>query len=292
VGKWLKAFGFGDDSGGRDDKGLGSEQLRRAMRIRETMRWRGFNLEPYTDEEIIQAADLLGEMVSADGETTEASREALAEALRTGLGSAPVTRMPAAPAPPAAEEEPSDEVPPPPSMPNPFEAEPPPEPEPAARPGPAGDTSEPATFPHQGETPEPVAATVAVPPGPASGRTALVRLRHTLGIHTWVAREDEHGPYLHCPGCQTDQRGRGAARKAARSQPRAPIAFPERESVAGSAPDEADPGVPRESAPQASTGTATGLLRWYVASPWWVKALSIFLVFQVVTVVVSVFSSG
>jgi hypothetical protein len=286
VAKWLKALGFGDD--GEDERPtLGAEQLRRAMRIRETMRWRGFNLEPYTDEEIVRAADLLGETVSADGETTEASREALAEALRNGLGSATVTRMTAPDAVVPAVEEPA-EPPAAPAMENPFEET---EPEGQTAPeSPAWEAQPAGTAAAEEEETAPVAATVADPEGLGVGRTPLVRLKHVLGIHSWIPHKDDRGPYLYCPGCGTDRRGRAAVREALRGQPRQPIAFPEREARTNASPDvESEQGSRPESRPEAQPGTATGLLKWYVASPWWVKALSIFLVFQVVTVVVSVF---
>jgi hypothetical protein len=285
VAKWLKALGFGDD-GEPERPSPSPEQLRRAMRIRETMRWRGFDLESYTDEEILRAADLLGASVSSEGETTEASREALFEALRNGLGSAPVTRTESR-AGNVEVEAPEAPHPVAPAMENPFV-------EPEADEKQDGDRP---AWEAQGEPdaaprpePEPLAATVAGVESADPERTPLVRLKHVFGAHTWIAHKDDRGPYLHCPGCQTDRRGRAAAREALRGQPREPIEFPEREARAsGSSAEEPERESRRETRAEGPPGTATGLLKWYVASPWWVKALSIFLVLQIVTVLASVF---
>jgi hypothetical protein len=259
------------------------------MRIRETMRWRGFNLEPYTDEELIRAADRIGE-VSADGETSEASREALADALRKGWGS---SEWPGAASTVGTAEDASLSRPPDleagtpepqPVAASPFRSEPP-----------AGD--DPVVEPAEVETPaeperEAVAATVAAPAAEPE-RTPLVRLRHILGAHTWHPREDGRGPYLHCPGCQEDRRGPAAARvaRSRRPEPAAPIPFPTGDPTATAhRPPDADGAA--ESAARPSGGSATAFVRWYFATPWWVKLVSAFVVLQLIGVVVSLLGSA
>jgi hypothetical protein len=287
MSKWFKAFGFGDES----EPQLGSldaNQLRRAMRIRETMRWRGFNLEPYTDEELIRAADRIGE-VSADGETSEASREALADALRKGWGSHDW---------PGAAVVESGEATTIQHPPDPQEDAPEPQPvaaSPFASDAPAADAPVVESADEETEAEperEPVAAAVAAPAAEAE-RTPLVRVRHIFGAHSWRPREDNRGPYLYCPGCRQDRRGAAAARAARsrRPQPTGPIPFPTADPTAtGRRAPDADGAA--ESAARPSGGTATGFVRWYFATPWWVKLVSAFVVLQLIGVVVSLLGSA
>lgn len=300
----MKNLGLGgDDDSGKDR--LDPQQSRRVMRIRETMRWRGYDLEPYTDDEIVRAADRLGQQVSDDGETSEGSREALWEALRSGLGAASEPR----PEPEPAQAEPETIADPEPESPvpasgeteaeagpgrpppyahvaeNPFspeEAEEPPEPE-VVEPEPVAA----ATLDAADEAEAPATPAYAAPPQPPDAeRTGLVRLRHVFGIHTWRSRQDERGTFLYCPGCQRDRRGRLVA-----DASRPPIAFPRADAPPQSR-SEGPQGAGRAEPGSGESGGATGLLRWYVASPWWVKAVSIFFVLQIVTVVISLLGGG
>ena len=296
MSKWFKAFGFGDES----EPQLGSldaNQLRRAMRMRETMRWRGFNLEPYTDEELIRAADRLGAAISADGETSEASREALADALRKGWGSAdwPGATGVQSAEPPTIQRPPDPESDAPAPEPQPVAASPFASDTPAAE-GPVDESTDAETPPEPEPEPEPerepvVAAVAALAAEPE--RTALVRLRHMFGAHTWRPREDTRGPYLYCPGCRQDRRGAAAARAARsrRPEPAGPIPFPTGDPTATAhrAPD-ADGAA--ESTARPSGGSATAFVRWYFATPWWVKLVSAFVVLQLIGVVVSLLGSA
>ncbi len=93
------ARGRGDGSArGRPDARFDSPKVRR---LRETMRWRGYDLSDYSDEQIAVVSARFPNDISEDGETTEAGRHALADALARGDFAAPAAAPPRERAKPA-----------------------------------------------------------------------------------------------------------------------------------------------------------------------------------------------
>ncbi|MXX18715.1 MAG: hypothetical protein F4Z48_04370, partial [Dehalococcoidia bacterium] len=100
MSRLTRALGFGNG----DSRSHPSADSPKVRRIRETMRWRGYDLSEYTDEQIATVSARFPNDISEDGETTEDGRRALAAALEQG-DFAP------APEPPAPEPEPAAEAP-------------------------------------------------------------------------------------------------------------------------------------------------------------------------------------
>ncbi len=267
MGRWLKALGLSGD--GTPESGRVSND-RRAARIRETMRWRGFDLTAYSDEEIATAAELLGPSITPEGETTDQSRQALADLLLQ-LRMDPEAKPPSIPAP--------DE-----DIPEPAAAASSAEPEPTAM------------------EDEPVSAAVpsvpvSRPRRPGERPTALERLKHIFGIHTWhlVDAADGDGQVLRCYGCHAERPLAAVA---------TPLRFPDiddsTESAEGPARESAShagrvsrpefgetpadqPASQQERPGEPSAGQAFRLL---VRSPWWVKLVAFFVIIQVAGLVV------
>jgi hypothetical protein len=267
VSKWLEILGFG----AQKERARGSPDVaRRAARIRETMRWRGFDLSAYSDEEIVTESERLGGGVSETGETTEASREALAAALRERRASPPTSASP-----------PADVTPPPPEtmgaeMPSDAAKE---------RPVEAGRQAAPS---RRGRQPRQRRA--PAPAGP-DNRTSLVRLRHVFGIHSWRLAEGPDGALLRCPGCGRDRAiGRGSR----------PLPFQHEEPMdhAGAPEAEIPPPVgaddflPGQATRERRSDDTPSLVGRLLASPWWVKMLAIFATFQIIGVLASLFRNG
>jgi hypothetical protein len=278
LGKWSEILGFG--SKGRDER-ISSDDARKAARIRETMRWRGYDLTPYTDAEIVAVSDRLGGGVSETGETTEASRGALLAALRQMRASGEVVeRLPRTEQdrPPAAEASP--------------------------RPEPVDETPEPVSPAPKGPEVVPSAEPSRVARTPSFGepddRTALVRFRHVFGIHSWRPAAGPDGIYLRCPGCHQERPLAAGPR---------PLAFDREDrdepmtSTMPAEPEERpEPAVedewrippPLDSAPrqgQPEQDTMPVFVRWLLGSPWWIKMLAIFAIVQIAGVIASVVRS-
>ena len=91
MSRLLRALGFGD-GGERPSARRDTPKVRR---LRETMRWRGYDLSEYTDEQIATVSARFPNDISEEGETTEDGRRALAEALARGEFAAPEREEPA-----------------------------------------------------------------------------------------------------------------------------------------------------------------------------------------------------
>lgn len=242
MSKWLETLGFG----AQKPKRKSSPEI---ARIRETMRWRGYDLEAYSDDEIATASRMLGDGISETGETTHDGREALAALLkdRRQQGLQPVAyeyQEPAtdetsvekpAPAPeslawdespiasasfetPATEDAPTAE----PADEQVDDAEEPPvreerEPEPSL---PTRAQAEPVPIDRRAPGPGPSATPLeSLPTGykPAPGRykSPLLLAWHGLGFHSWKYTDTAPGPRLRCDGCgQERPAGRNARPRA------------------------------------------------------------------------------
>lgn len=121
MSRLLRALGLGGGGGNDDDRGGRARSDARfdtpkVRRLRETMRWRGYDLSDYSDEQIAVVSARFPSDISEDGETTEDGRRALAEALARGDFAAPAAETPRRPRPePAPRAATSAPSPPPPS---------------------------------------------------------------------------------------------------------------------------------------------------------------------------------
>ncbi|MCA9843990.1 MAG: hypothetical protein KC491_04990 [Dehalococcoidia bacterium] len=281
MGRWLKALGLGD-SGGKRSSGPGRVPSgQRTSRIRETMRWRGFDLSAYSDEEIHVAADLLGPAISPEGETTDESRQALADLLLQRRID-PEAVPPEIPLPESAE-----------AAVTPVEAEP-------------ASTSTPAEVSAE-ETPEaePATSPPAVrraPARPGETPTTLERLKHILGVHTWHLETgtDDEAQVLRCYGCRMERPAVPLV---------SPLQFPafdgeeqgEASTRSESFDDASSERQDRHEARKATTESqetepeiagAAQAFRLFVRSPWWVKFVAVFIALQVAAVIVRLVSSA
>ncbi len=271
VGRWLKALGLSGERAPQAGRVPGSQ---RAARLRETMRWRGFDLSAYSDAEIATAAELLGPSITPEGETTDESRAALADLL--------LQRRIDPDAKPAVAPEPEPETP-----------------TTAPDPQPAASVPEPGVM-ATAEAAEPEAMATAParrPRRPGEIPTTLERLKHVFGIHTWhfVDAADGDGQVLRCYGCRAERSLAAIAR---------PLQFPdsqESEGNVGEAPREPlatgdrvrrpdfhesqsrRPANESDNSPEPGAGQAFRLL---VRSPWWVKLVAFFVIIQVAGLVV------
>ena len=80
MSRLTRALGFPDG----DKSARPSADSPKVRRIRETMRWRGYDLSEYTDEQIEAVSARFPNDISEDGETTEDGRRALRRGPRTG----------------------------------------------------------------------------------------------------------------------------------------------------------------------------------------------------------------
>lgn len=104
MSRLLRALGLGGGGGSDDDRGGRARSDARfdtpkVRRLRETMRWRGYDLSDYSDEQIAVVSARFPSDISEDGETTEDGRRALAEALARGDFAAPAAETPRRPRP-------------------------------------------------------------------------------------------------------------------------------------------------------------------------------------------------
>ena len=119
MSRLLRALGLGGGGSERGERARASSGARfdtpKVRRLRETMRWRGYDLSDYSDEQIAVVSARFPSDISEDGETTEDGRRALAEALARGdfAASAP------APAAEPSRPEPAPRAPSAPSAPQP-----------------------------------------------------------------------------------------------------------------------------------------------------------------------------
>lgn len=96
MSRLLRALGLGGGGGERAAPAGGSRgDSPKVRRLRETMRWRGYDLSAYSDEQIAAVSARFPGDISEDGETTEDGRRALAEALARGDFTAPPPPPPA-----------------------------------------------------------------------------------------------------------------------------------------------------------------------------------------------------
>ena len=141
MSRLTRALGFGNG----ESRARPSAASPKVRRIRETMRWRGYDLSEYSDEQIAAVSARFPNDITEDGEATEDGRRALAAALERG-----------------------DFAPPPPAQPERT----------AEHPGePTAPPREPASPPYEVPA-SPLRAALGMP-------TLPERLAHVLGIHAW-----------------------------------------------------------------------------------------------------------
>ena len=271
VSRWTRALGFGDGDG--DNRARTSADSPKVRRIRESMRWRGYDLSEYSDEQIAAVSARFPNDISEDGEATEDGRRALAAGLERGDFASP-------PPPPVAPEPPSRE--------------------PAA-------TS--ATPPRQPPPPSPAApssahrASLGMPSLPE-------RLAHIVGLHAWRPLGDGDGRRMQCAGCGQMRNEPIPFRAPPPPPPARPPARPtqpppEEPSTRREAPsrsplddlsnleDRERTGVPPQR-PQPGPARQRGDGPWafFMGLPWWSKLLAIFILIQVVGFIVSAIAGG
>lgn len=323
MSKWLESLGLG----AQKPKGSSSPAI---ARIRETMRWRGYDLSAYSDDEIEAARIVLGDGVSETGETTHASREALAGLLRErrqkGIPPEMATPpVPAEPAPAMPAESPPVESP---SAAAELPVEEESQPAPSARDErsetagapPVSEPTQPAAErdrPAPSEDPVPAAEKTAptaegYKPEPGRYKSPLLLGMHAFGLHSWKYRDDPPGPRLRCDGCgkerPADRRARPTVVPPAPGGDRDdtdtnqdPITLRPQDARDAWSSDRSidDPGLrsappPRPATPrprQGESGTQS-LFQRFLRSPWWVKTVAIFFLLQVVGMLASLFSGG
>ena len=238
----------------------------KVSRIRETMRWRGYDLSEYTDEQIEAVSARFPNDISEDGEATEDGRRALAAALERGDFAPPDQ------APPAATEE---------------------SPEPSAAPRPK---EEPRRAPS-----EPSSAHRA-----ALGMPTLPeRLAHVFGVHAWRPLDGGDGKRLQCVGCGQVRNDPIPFRPSPPppSPPPPPREDPASSREPPPTPlddlsnferrDRDRMGAPQQR-PQRPQGQerSDGVWDFFMGLPWWSKLLAIFIAIQVVLFIVSAVAGG
>ncbi|MGK2964000.1 MAG: hypothetical protein ACSLFM_00150 [Tepidiformaceae bacterium] len=267
------------------------DAIRRVTRIRETMRWRGFDLTAYSDDEILSVSQRLGEeAVSETGETTEPSREALMAALEerrrspepeyvapspaiSPLARAALTQDPAAalpvsePGEAASVMDLANDLPSPEPIPSGLSPE-----------GPAQPPTEAAP-----ETGLPSDLPLSDAGADLAARTSLVRLRHVIGLHSWRPLGGPSDSALWCPGCQQVSTGGTLSSRRAGGRIPTPRAGPR---VAGA------PNDPAPSSRPERLRLPPGLGQRLRAMPLWMKMLAVFVTLQLVGLVASLFRGG
>lgn len=255
------------------------------------MRWRGYDLSAYSDEEVSVAADMLGGWVSPEGETSEDGRQALADLLLQ-------RRLdPDAGAPHMPDIQEGDQAPPE----NPLHPQDS-APDEVSSAGVADDTTSSAAS-------APTTAgglRKATGPIPPNERPHLgERFRHIFGVHTWHRVEGEDGPVLRCFGCRME-------RPTYMAPSPEPLRFPgedddETPADGGTGRPKAGPGMEHSQfggqQSRREQGTPPGsdmdqepgvaqVFRMFIRSPWWVKLLAVFVIAQVAGVVASLFGGS
>ena len=266
-----RALGFPDGDKSARPSAADSPKVRR---IRETMRWRGYDLSEYTDEQIEAVSARFPNDISEDGETTEDGRRALAAALEQGDF-----------APPAGAEAPAAEAPPTPGT--PPEA-------PAAPQAPR----EPA---------RPASASASAYRRALGMPTLPERVAHVFGIHAWRPLDGEGGTRAQCVGCG-QMRNDPIPFRPPPPPPSPPP--PPREDPASRREPPPSPlddlsnferrdrdrdrmGAPPQR-PQRPPGQERPDSVWdfFMGLPWWSKLLAIFIAIQVVLFIVSAIAGG
>ena len=262
MSRLTRALGFGDG-----DKRPGpSADSPKVRRLRETMRWRGYDLSDYTDEQIEAASARFPNEISEDGETTEDGRRALATALERGdFGS------PTQPQPPASE--PSTKTP--------------------AAPPPPASASRSQAAPASAHR-----ASLGMP-------TIPERLAHVFGIHAWRALDGDDGKRVQCVGCG-EVRNDTIPFRAPPPPPPPPPPPEETASRREPPPsplddlanfrDRDDIGSPpsRGERPPRTPGQQRSDSAWdfFMGLPWWSKLLAMFIAIQVILFIVSAVTGG
>ena len=269
-----RALGFPDGDKGSSRPGAESPKVRR---IRETMRWRGYDLSEFTDEQIEAVSARFPNDISEDGETTEDGRRALAAALEQGDFAPPAETESL-----AADEAPAPGTPPAASEPA------------AAGPSPTRDKQ-------RGCRGAPLSAhrqALGMP-------TLPERIAHVFGICTWRPIDGEDGKRAQCVGC-----GRMRTDPIPFRPPPPPPSPPPppREDPASRREPPPSPlddlsnfesrdrdrmGAPPQR-PQRPPGQERSDSIWdfFMGLPWWSKLLAIFIAIQVVLFIVSAVSGG
>ncbi len=274
MSRLTRALGFGNG----DSRSRPSADSPKVRRIRETMRWRGYDLSEYTDEQIATVSARFPNDISEDGETTEDGRRALAAALEQG-DFAP------APEPPTPK---------------------PPAPEPAAE---APAASAPA------EAPEPREELRRPQAAPASAHRAALgmptlpeRFAHVFGIHAWRPLEED-SKRMQCVGCG-QMRNEPIPFRPPSPPPPPPPPPPREDPISRREPPpsplddlpnlgdrdrdrERDP-LGRPQRPQRPPGQQRSDSAWdfFMGLPWWSKLLAIFIAIQVILFIVSAVAGG
>lgn len=272
MSRLTRALGFPDG-----DKSPGpSADSPKVRRIRETMRWRGYDLSEYTDEQIETVSARFPNDISEDGETTEDGRRALAAALEQGDF---------APAPAQPTPEPAAEAPTPSAA-----AEPPRPRERRGRPQ-AGPTSA-----HR--------AALGMPSLPE-------RVAHVFGIHAWRPLDGEGGTRVQCVGCGQVRNDPIPFRPP--PPPPSPPPPPREDPASRREPppsplddlsnfesrdrdrdrDRERMGVPPQRG-QRPPGQERSDSVWdfFMGLPWWSKLLAIFIAIQVILFIISAIAGG
>ncbi len=261
MSRLTRALGFGNG----ESRARPSAASPKVRRIRETMRWRGYDLSEYSDEQIAAVSARFPNDITEDGEATEDGRRALAAALERG-----------------------DFAPPPP-------AEAPAAERRAESPAAARRPQEPA--------PPPPAAAPSSPSTSLGMPTLPERLAHIIGIHAWRPMDGEDGTRMRCVGCGQMRNEPIPFRPF--PPPSAPPPPPTDEPTSRREPpkppledlpnleDRDRMGVPPRG-PQPPPGQQRAGSPWqfFMGLPWWSKLLAIFILIQVVGFIVTAVSGG
>ena len=268
----LRALGLGGGGSPRSDSRFDSPKVRR---IRETMRWRGYDLSEYSDEQIVRATAQLRDGISELGETTEAGRRALADVLAQGDFSGPAEPVLEEPA--EAEEEAA--VPPSTAHEPRRSGGGPPEPTPVEQEAEIAQTrAEPAPA---GRVPQEEREAAGASRAELGMPQLLERLKHLLGIHSWHEYEEGNGAGVRCIGCGQSRGGTIATSptpdppdtRPSPPEPVTPLELPNREKP------------PRERA----SGSPW---QFFLGLPWWSKLLAAFILLQVIGFVASLIGNA
>ena len=270
MSRLLRALGLGgggSEQGGRERSATRFDTPK-VRRLRETMRWRGYDLSDYSDEQIAAVSARFPNDISEDGETTEDGRRALAEALERGDFAAPVPT-----------------------------AEPPrPRDEPAPRPA--------ASAPSPQPPPSPPSARRAG----TGQSTFSERMLHVFGIHSWRRLDGDDGVSLRCAGCGQLRSAPTPVEPPPpplrEDEPPSPIA-PPRSTVEPPPEAERPPSAPDPITPFEIPGRQTGERpsgprqqrpespwQFFLGLPWWSKLIAIFILVQVVGFIVQRIGGG
>ena len=276
MSRLTRALGFG----GGDKRARPSTDSPKVRRIRETMRWRGYDLSEYTDEQIATVSARFPNDISEDGETTEDGRRALAAALEQGDFAPAPEPPPAAPAPEPEPEQAAAEVPPA-----------------AAGPTPRQEPPRPQTAPASGHR-----ATLGMP-------TLPERFAHIFGIHAWRLLDGD-GKRMQCVGCG-QMRNEPIPFRPPSPPPPPPPPPPREDPISRREPPpsplddlpnlgdrdrdrERDPMGRPGQRPQRPPGQQRSDSAWdfFMGLPWWSKLLAIFIAIQVILFIVSAVAGG